>query len=965
MTAAPPDETSLADATPRPASSAELPTLVEGEGGSDDGSGHLRKGTVLGRYVVLEPLGSGGMGVVYAAIDPQLDRRVALKLMHRSGSGEAEESARVRILREAQALARLSHPNVVAIHDVGRFGDTLFIAMEYVAGRTLTQLLAQGSQPWAQVLPLFEAAARGLAAAHRAGLVHRDFKPDNVMIGDDGRVRVMDFGLARAAADTGRRDPDDDDDDRAAATAELSLVDRLTQTGALVGTPAYMAPEVLAGGVADARADQYALCVALYRALYGIAPYRGSSIASLLAAANAGQLERAPATIFVPRWLHAAVRRGLQPDPALRFGSMDALLDALAHGRRRRTRVIVGLAAAGMLGVGITGWMWPARERCGDGGERVAAVWGPERRAATEAAFAASGLADGEAIAARVIGRLDAWGEGWRASHREACEGHRAGRQSDALLDLRMVCLSRRLDELDATAAVLVAADREAVLHADELVAGLEAAARCDDVEQLLARNLEPPPSQRSQVEAARTQLARARAMQRAAQYDDARAVLEALVPEVEAAGFRPLSAELAFARGELRYDSGDAEAAASLLEQATFEAEAGSHDELAARAWTRLMFVQGYRLANRAAADAAARRAEAAVLRTSSRPELMANLLHDRGAVRMVRGEYDAALADQREALRLRLELEGPASIDIANAHEGVGNALVQLGRFDEAVIEEQRAYDMLVELLGPRHPLAANALENIGAALTMAGRVTEARDRMLEALTIFEATLGPEHPHVAQVVFNLGWIHDASGDAEAALAAFERARAIDVPRLEPGNPLVGEYDASIGVAALKLGRLELAREHLERAQRIFEAALGPEHNHVARVLNDQGLIATKQQRHDDAVALHERALAIRRKALPADHPEIADSLENLARALMTAGRPRLAQPLAVELEALTAARDSSDEWADAVCILAEIDRALGAQSRAVARVDAAIAGRAGLDAESRAVLERCARPQ
>ncbi|MFO0637007.1 MAG: tetratricopeptide repeat-containing protein kinase family protein [Nannocystaceae bacterium] len=773
----------------------------------------------------------------------------------------------------------------------------------------------------------------------------------------------MDFGLARAAAALPSRDSDDAE--RAAATAELSMVDRLTQTGALVGTPAYMAPEVLAGGLADARADQYALCVALFRALYGIPPYRGSSVASLLEAANAGQLERAPATILVPRWLHAAVRRGLQPDPTQRFASMDALLDALAHGRRRRTRVIVGLAATAMVAVGVTGWMWPAGERCGDGGERVAAVWGPERHEATTTSFAATGLPDADAIAARVIGRLDAWSDGWRASHREACEGHRAGRQSDALLDLRMVCLSRRLDELDATAAVLAAADRDAVLHADELVAGLEAAARCDDIEQLLARNLEPPPSSRSQVEAARTQLARARAMQRAAQYDDARAVLEALVPEVEAAGFRPLAAELAYARGELRYDTGDAEAAATLLEQATFEAEAGSHDELAARAWTRLMFVQGYRLANRAASDAAARRAEAAVLRSGGRPELMANLLHDRGAVRMVRGEYEAALADQREALRLRLELEGPASIDVANAHQGLGNALVQLGRFDEALVEEQRAYDMLISLLGPRHPLAANALENLGAALTMAGRVTEARDRMLEALAIFEATLGPEHPHVAQVVFNLGWIHDASGDAEAALAAFERARAIDVPRLPPGNPLVGEYDASIGVAALKLGRLELAREHLERAQRIFEAALGPEHNHVARALNDQGLIATKQGRHDDAVALHQRALAIRRKALPSEHPEIADSLENLAQALLTAGRPRLAQPVAVEFEALTAARDTSDEWVDAVCILADIDRAVGAQARAATRVAEALAARAGLDAESRAALERCARPQ
>ncbi|HET6583005.1 MAG TPA: serine/threonine-protein kinase, partial [Nannocystaceae bacterium] len=252
--------------------SGELPTLVDaasasgGRRSSDET--RLARGTTLGRYVVLERIGSGGMGVVYAAYDPQLDRKVALKLLHAREERDGDSGGRARVLREAQAMARLSHPNVVAVHDVGVVDDTLFVAMEFVEGVTLGHFIAAGSRRWNEVLDVFEPAGRGLAAAHAAGLVHRDFKPDNVMIGNDGRVRVMDFGLARAAAEI----TTESSEGSGGSIVELSGVDRLTRTGALVGTPAYMAPELLAGGNADARSDQFAFCVALHRALYGTAP---------------------------------------------------------------------------------------------------------------------------------------------------------------------------------------------------------------------------------------------------------------------------------------------------------------------------------------------------------------------------------------------------------------------------------------------------------------------------------------------------------------------------------------------------------------------------------------------------------------------------------------------------------------------------------------------------------------------
>ncbi|HYO70315.1 MAG TPA: serine/threonine-protein kinase [Archangium sp.] len=215
----------------------------------------LPRGALVGRYMVLEKLGAGGMGVVYAAYDPELDRKLALKLLH-PGSDPVEKSGgQARLMREAQAMARLAHPNVISLFDVGVWSGRVFIAMELVEGPSLRDWLKQASHSWREVVEVFIAAGRGLAAAHAAGLVHRDFKPDNVLLGREGRVRVLDFGLARPASAT---------EESLAMPAELPLSERgsspldtpLTRVGLVIGTPAYMAPELYSGGVFDARSDQ-------------------------------------------------------------------------------------------------------------------------------------------------------------------------------------------------------------------------------------------------------------------------------------------------------------------------------------------------------------------------------------------------------------------------------------------------------------------------------------------------------------------------------------------------------------------------------------------------------------------------------------------------------------------------------------------------------------------------------------
>jgi serine/threonine protein kinase len=282
---------------------------------SDDAQDTLRTGARIGRYVVIGQLGAGGMGGVYAARDPELDRKVAIKLLHSSVGG-------ARLLREARALAKLAHPNVVTVYDVGTFADRPFIAMELVDGITLRGWLGERWRSWREVLDMFMHAGRGLSAAHAVSLVHRDFKPENVMVGRDGRVRVLDFGIVSEAAE----------DAHGLTLEAIEVLDltRLTVTGALIGTPAYMAPEQFRTEEVDGRTDQFAFCVALWEAVYGARPFPGNTLRELRFAVTNGTITRPPRDRAAPTWLRGILMRGLAVDRADRFASMDELLAAVA-----------------------------------------------------------------------------------------------------------------------------------------------------------------------------------------------------------------------------------------------------------------------------------------------------------------------------------------------------------------------------------------------------------------------------------------------------------------------------------------------------------------------------------------------------------------------------------------------------------------------------------------------------------
>ncbi|MGB1016941.1 MAG: serine/threonine-protein kinase, partial [Nannocystaceae bacterium] len=300
----------------------------------------------INRYAVLRKLGEGGMGIVFSAYDEELDRRVAIKLL--LTADQPGTDGRARMMREAQAMAKLSHPNVVQVYDVGVFENQIFLAMEFVKGKDLDSWSENSHHPWQSILEMHLQAARGLAAAHAVGLVHRDYKPENVLVGDDGRARVLDFGLARATRELDNPSPSSSIVGAVSLTRTSELEVDLTIAGTVMGTPAYMSPEQHIGGHTDARSDQFSFCVALYKTLYQQPPFAGETLTELSMNVCEGKLRPSPKGSDVPSWVFDVLKKGMGTDPDERYPSMDTLIAALSRD------LDDGVALTGRIS-----WRWP------------------------------------------------------------------------------------------------------------------------------------------------------------------------------------------------------------------------------------------------------------------------------------------------------------------------------------------------------------------------------------------------------------------------------------------------------------------------------------------------------------------------------------------------------------------------------------------------------------------------------
>ncbi|HEY5089501.1 MAG TPA: serine/threonine-protein kinase, partial [Polyangia bacterium] len=537
---------------------------------------------LVGRYRLLRLVGRGGMGEVYAAHDPELDRRVAIKILRADARPDDIEAA--RLLREAQAVAKLSHPNVVAIHDVGTAAGRMFLAMELVEGETLATWLDRRRRSLDEILRMFVMAGRGLSAAHRVGIVHRDFKPQNVMVSRDDTARVMDFGLAARGGPATSNEP------------------RLTRVGSILGTPLYMSPEQLVGQPVDPRADQFSFCVALWEALYGARPFEGATLLEIRTAVLADRPRPGPLQARVPRRVRAALERGLSVDRSKRFPNMESLLSALVDAPKRRhgqTVAVVAASALALAGTGILVRAWRLRSldsaACAPTAS-LANVWeaGPDSRPRREmrTAFAASEVGDARARFERTSRILDAYADSWVGLSREACEARRDG--TDKVSPLRSACLDRRRAELAALTDVLAQADTKIVRRSIGAALSLRRLDACSDPGVLKAAPpLPADPALRARVESLTNQLLALRASAEAGHDWQTLELIGALTEEVRAAAYEPLLTETLLVHARIRSPF-DPEAAIPLYEEAYKHAEALRNDAFEAEAAIQLAAIVG-----------------------------------------------------------------------------------------------------------------------------------------------------------------------------------------------------------------------------------------------------------------------------------------------------------------------------------------------------------------------------------
>jgi serine/threonine protein kinase/tetratricopeptide (TPR) repeat protein len=852
----------------------------------------LARGQTIGRYVVLECLGVGGMGVIYSAWDPKLDRKLAIKVVRARHGRLGSTRGRARLLREGQALARLRHPNVITVHDVGTHEGQVFVAMEFVEGRTLHDRLQQGPRPPVrEIIDMFLQIGRGLAAAHRAGLVHRDVKPENVMIGDDGRVLVLDFGIAREGLgpDSEVLDPEhgevhdvelDDSGDLGVPTPrgvphevldDHTPLASLTKVGAIVGTPAYMSPEQHRGLGVDARGDQFAFCLAMWEALNGEKPYGEGSRQKLLARMRLGHI-RPFRNREVPRRVGVALRRGLAWSPDDRHPSMETLLEALnPRGRVLESRLGRGLAigsiasiggmllgiAATVMSLGMDDPPSPEAPSCARAGQQLAEVWNQERSSTIARAFAATGLERASPSWVRAHEHLDGWAARWVSARDRACAAHFVDHRDSATThDQRVACLEQQRVRFAELLALLEHADAPLIDGAVAAAIELPSPELCADAQHLheLARVMPEPESL-----AARQRLT------------ELRAELEQLERRAELGRWREElehSRQLAAAAREARHPP--VLARALLIHAAYLEHADREHvDPLGAEA----LLLEAAGLAAMAGDD----RTQARALTEAAR-HISASGRHDEAMRWLEFAQAVASTTSSRVVLGVAIA-DTRASIDAARGQPELAREQLRA-----AVTQLEGTGDPTLALSGILHHLALVDAE--------IGDAREAVQLLRRALVLDEQAYGPTHVRVAAIRHDLARVLEQRGEQQAAIAEYQRALAIYEHIHGPGRE-TAQVRTDIGLALARTGRCAQAWPALTRA--IVELRTdAPDSLLLASSL--EALARACDFSHADAAAHASEAVGLRERLQGPTHPELGEALAIEALCLVAIDQPELA---------------------------------------------------------------------
>ncbi len=830
------------------------------------------------------------MGTVYAAYDDQLDRKVAIKILSQDRWPAQED--RARFLREAQALARLSHRHVVAIHEVGEADGELFLAMDFIHGQNLSQWL--DTQPsWRETLEVFVQVGSGLTAVHESGLVHRDLKPGNIMRRYDGTVKLLDFGLARAFdGNFGADDGEDDDDSDDESLASIDVGSPLTHPGALVGTPAYMSPEQLDGGIVDARSDQFSFCTALYEALYGERPFPGDDMPSITTAVLSGSFRAAPKDRPVPARLRAVLLRGLAADPDDRWPSMEALTDRLSRLLAPRRARWWGATAVAGLGVGVVGLVQASsveKDRpCTGARAKLEEVWDGTHRDAIQSALLGTERNHAADTWTRVEQRLDDYAEAWVTKHTEVCEATAVRKeQSSDAMQLRMRCMEQRRRSLRAAVEVLTGADAAMIDRAVTFAGGLPALDRCDDLGWLEEhdRRMPPPenPETRAQVDAARDRLADVNAMTKAGRYPKASEKIESEVSQAEALQYGPLQAEALHLSGLLSMHQGKLVEAEQQLKLAYTKAVEHHHDETALDAATSLTFLVGHRLARHAEGRLWGEMVAMPLALRSGDRTSQSEVLSALGSVCDDEGNFQQSEEYHQRSLDIRRAVFGDDHYGVARNLNNLGNLYRSQGKYDDARSYLERALAIKKRVHGAGHPNVASGLHNLGLVLIAQRDLAGAKALLEQALTTTEDALGPDHLAVANNLNSLVRVHADLGEYAVAKKQLERVLGIFEQHLGPDHPNVGMILGNLGNVSQNLGQYDEAQGYLERSLAINEKARGPDHFDVASSLAFLGRLHEAQKDFESATVYFERALPTVEATLGPNHPRLGILLGKL----------------------------------------------------------------------------------
>ncbi len=791
-------------------------TLPPGEpsAATDPGNGTPAVG---GRYTLLAEVGRGAMGQVWRAYDSRLDRTIALKLLKPGVTSNA-------MLLEARALARVSHPNVVTVHDADELDGRAFIAMEFIEGLTLRQWQTRTPRAPRAVIEQYRLVARGLAAVHAAGLVHRDIKPENIMVAADGRPVVMDFGVAKVGTD-----------------ADLQTGKDVAK---LVGTPAYMSPEVFGGIPSTGQSDQFSFCVALYEALLGARPFEGETLWELSHRVSQGKRAPQPAGHTVPRAILAVLDRGLSHEPTERYSSMSALDQALGRATRRWPKFAAGLLGVSTASLGAVLFLRPPN-LCEADAAALDAVWSIEKQGELRSAFEANGHPDALAISDAFEARTNAFVVDWRTENASLCEVDRP----PVLLDAQRNCLRTQRAQLAALVETLGEPDRELVVLAPNAASRLPQPAWCttarpgENVQEIYADTLIPVAREH----------AKAEALHALGRIDESRIHCEEALRLAEATG-DPRGVGFSKLRlGRLAAARGDVEEAERWLEEASQSAARAGDDPTLAAVWVDRVFLA---LRDGRDTEAARTRLEAARLaveRSGSPPHLRGTLRNAEGQLLAASGRPDEALEAFREAVELAEEDPG-------------------------------------------EHPRAniASYLNNTGTMLARAGRAEESRRIFLQVIEIATEELGPANRTLATYRNNAANACMQLQDWGCALREFEQIERVLDGVEDSASPARASTHAGLGQVYLSLERYEEARHHAQAAVRLYEEELAQSNSR--RLAAPFSVLSKTALRTNDpatALAWAERLIALDAELYPPGNPLVVEPVLLEARALQALERP------------------------------------------------------------------------